>query len=215
MKLLEDWITDIIKKPIKVLNDECIDEDKTKEPLDLLYLPLIDRYSVEQKATREASHVSDVILHNLHQKIRKCVCEEPIWFSVIWYLSHPLPISIAHDLIDRGIAVFQMALSRQVDEVQWRLATFNEDALYTLIRERYMESRYSVDQFDMMLKLYEYNIDGIIYMLSFYATPSPEKEAVFLAAIEREKGRVSDYIRQRFEDFFNERLRKSVNAQLE
>lgn len=189
MNLLEDWLKNLIKKPITVLNDKYPDEDIVRAELDSLFLPLVDSCAVEQKKVRAASHVSDAILQKLHKKIRNHPCEETIWSGVFWYLVSPLPISLAHDLVDRWTATIMMGMTRQVDEVQWRLATFNEDALYTLVRERYQEPKYSVAQFETMLRQYAYTIDGdgILYMLSFYETPSPEKKAAFMAAIIREK----------------------------
>src|SRR4051812_18505173 len=139
MNLLEDWIKNLTKQSIASLNDKYQEEDIAKTELDSLFLSLVDAYSLEQKRVKEAGHVSSAVLQKLHKKIRDQSCEEEIWSSVFWYLANPLPISLAHDLIDRWVATIMMGMSRQVDEVQWRLATFNEDALYTLIRERYQE----------------------------------------------------------------------------
>lgn len=208
MNLLEDWIKDLIKKPLAFLNDKYPDEDIVKVELDSLFLPLVDSYSVEQMKVREAGHVSNAVLQKLHKKIRNRPCEETIWSGVFWYLANPLPGSLAHDLVDRWIATIRMgSFTRQVDEVQWRLATFNEDALYTLVRERYQEPEYSTAQFETMLRQYApINGDGILYMLSFYETPSPEKKAAFMAALVREKRNWRKYkhTRKRLKQFIRE-----------
>ncbi len=208
MNLLEDWLKKLIKKPITVLNDKYPDEDIVRTELDSLLLPLVDPYAMEQKNVRAASHVSDAVLQHLHKKIRNHPCEDAIWSGVFWCLVNPLPLSMAQDLVDRRISTVMMGMTRQVDEIQWRLATFDEEALYTLIRERYIEPQFSVAQFETMLRQYAYTIysDGILYMLSFYETPSPKKKAAFIAAIVREKRnwRKVKYTKKRLKQFMRE-----------
>ena len=202
MDSLEGWMDSLVSKPIEVLNDAYLDEEDARKELDSLQLPKTGGYTVG------ASHVSDGAIQQLHHKVRGQRCEDGIWWAVLWYLAHPLPASIAHDLIDRGVATNIMGMTRQVDEVQWRLATFDGDALYTLIRERYVEPQYSVAQFEAMLKRYSLTrySEGILYMLSFYETPSPEKKAAFIAAIVREKRnwRKWKHIKKRLKRFMRE-----------
>ena len=202
MKSLEDWLTGSIKKPIAVLNEKYKDEDDVKKELDSLPLPKSNGYTVH------SSHVSNGVIERLHKKIRGHSCEDAIWDAVLWYLAQPLPILIAHDLIDRAISTIMLGMTRQVDEVQWRLATFSEDALYTLIRERYVEQRYSVAQFETILEQYSYTIysDSILYMLSYYETPSPDKKAALLAFIisQKRNWRKWKHIKKRLKQFMRE-----------
>ncbi len=202
MNPLENWLKNLLNNPIEVLNRKYLDEDDVKKELDSLSLPKTNAYTVH------SSHVSDIVIQQLHDKIRSYSCETAIWDAVLWYLAHALPITVAHDLIDRGIATVMMGMTRQVDEIQWRLATFSEDALYTLIRERYQKPHFSVLQFETMLEMYLYTVhgDGILYMLSFYKTPSLEKKAAFMAAIIREKRnwRKWKHIKKRLKQFIRE-----------
>jgi len=173
-KSIEDWINNLISQSIELANSNYEESAVLIEQLELL--PLL-----ENRGNKVASsYISSETLYNLHRKLRDEICEEAVWSAVIWFLAHPLPIPIAHDLIDRNISLFKMALNRQFEEVQWRLATLVDDALYTLVRERYVEFQYSVKQFEIMLQMYKFSesYDGILYMLSFFQTSSPEKEAI-------------------------------------
>ncbi|RYF43677.1 MAG: hypothetical protein EOO38_18645 [Cytophagaceae bacterium] len=135
MNVLENWIENLLGEPIDLLNATYLDDGIVREELDSLPLPLSKRgYTVE------ASYVSDYVLDQLHTKICAEPCEEAIWSTMVWFLAHPLPFDIAHDLVERGISTAAMAHTRQVDEIQWRLATIHEDALYTLITERYQRA---------------------------------------------------------------------------
>jgi hypothetical protein len=155
-----------------------------------------------------SSTVSDAILRQLHEKVREQRCENAIWDAIFWYLARAIPLAIAHDLIDRGVSTIRMGMTRQDDEVQWRLATFNEDALYTLIRERYVDEQYSVAQFESMLEQYSYTIhsNSILYMLSYYTTPSSEKKTALLAFIVKQKRnwRKWKHIKKRLKQFLRE-----------
>ena len=184
MRPLQDWIVVLVRRSVSDLNDRYATEESVRHEIDSLPLPTDKRgYTVE------SSHVSEQVLQQLHRKIRNIPCERAIWNAVIWYLADPLPLSVAHDLIDRLISTNAMSMTRQVDEAQWRLATLYEDALYTLIRERYVEPRYSISQFEKILEAYQrsFYYSGILYMLSFYETPSPEKQAIFEKAVVQEK----------------------------
>lgn len=202
MKSLESWLKSLIKKSIEVLNERYRDEEDVKKELE--FLPLAETKGY----TAHSSHVSEAVIQRLHEKIRGQRCENAIWDAILWYLAHSLPIAIAHDLIDRAISTVMMGTTRQVDEVQWRLATFSEDALYTLIRERYVEQRYSVIQFEAILEQYAYTIhsDSILYMLSFYETPSPDKKAALLAFIisQKRNWRKWKHIKKRLKQFIRE-----------
>ena len=224
MNVLEDWINDVIAKPIGVLNEKYADNNIAREELEALFLPLTDRQSLDQMKVRKASRVPTTVLQELHHKMRNQPCEEEVWSAVIWYLHKPLPASLAHDLIDRWIATNMMEMTRQVDTVQWRLATFKEYALYTLIRERYQKPQYSVTQFEMMLKQYAaQDEDGILYMLSFYDTPSSEKKAIFMAAIKqlhkklkkRKNKKLSSHIKHRIKEFLREEAKASRDLSTE
>ena len=186
MNILEDWIKDLTEQPLERLNDRYATEEIVREEVDALPLP------TQNGNTVEASQVYHAILTQLHLKIRGQVCEAALWDALLWYLAHPLPAAMAHDLIDRGIAVVARTSTRQEDEVQWRLATRHEDALYTLIRERYTEPKFSADQFEAMLNIYQYRYDDLLTMLLSSATASPDKAAIFVAAIERELDRLDE-----------------------
>ena len=199
MNLLENWLSVLVEKPNEILNDLYSEEADVRKEFEALFLPKTKGYIVE------SSHVSNDILQRLHEGIRGHACEEIIWAAVFWYLADPLPTAIAHDLIDRAVAIDMMGMTRQIDEVQWRLATFDENALYTLVRERYREPQYSTSQFESMLEQYSYTVhsDGILYTLSFYETPSIEKKAALVQAIirERKNKKLTKYIRKHLKKF--------------
>jgi len=196
MNILENWIIELLEKPIEEFNDKYRSETIVMDELHALPL------SRKQEHFVNASYVSDDVLYKLHEKIRNCSCENSIWESTVYFLVHPLPAKIAHDLIDRLIATVGMAHTRQVDEIQWRLATFLKEALNPLISERYEDERFSDDQFRKILKTYKYNneYESILYMLESRLASSDEKEAIYLAAVEEEKGRINERQHQRDSD---------------
>ena len=184
MNTLENWIQKLIEKPIKFKGISDVEEHIRKK-LETL-LPRNNGSAVGANA------VYSEVLWQLHLKIRGHKHEDAIWSNVLWYLSHPLPATLAHDLIDRGVATIMMSHTRQENEVQWRLATMYEDALFQLVRERYTEPQFSVEQFETMLAIYNYRGDGLMTMLLSFRTESPEKEAVFIRAVERELEWISE-----------------------
>jgi hypothetical protein len=74
----------------------------------------------------------DEVQHALHTKLRGARSEEEIWSAAIRALSHPLVPQIAHDLLDRDIAVRALEHSRQTEDVQWRTADFGGVVLLAL-----------------------------------------------------------------------------------
>ena len=190
MKTLENWIEKFIEQPINFKKKIDVEAHLRKE-LDALALSTNGGNSVE------SSRVYNEILRLLHLEIRGHAQEDAIWNALLWYLSHPLPTSLAHDLIDRGVAIIAMCHTNQQEEVLWRLATIDEDALYTLVRKRYMERQFSPEQFAMMLDIYVPRDDGLLTMLLSFWTESAEKEAIFVAAIERKLEWISEQKKQR------------------
>lgn len=192
MNTLENWIQKLIEKSINFKGIDNVEAHLEKK-LKKLSFPQNDGSAVG------ANHVYSEVLWQLHFKIRGHKHEDAIWSSVLWYLSHPLPTTLAHDLIDRGVATVMMSHTRQEDEVQWRLATMHEDALYTLIRERYTEPQFSVAQFETMLEIYRWGDDGLLTMLLSFWTKSPAKEAVFVAAIEHKLEHWSELKKKKYQ----------------
>ena len=213
MKTLENWIQNLTEKPInfKGINDV---ESHLEKKLRKLSLSKNGGFAVQ------GARVNKRILRQLQLKIREHKHEDAIWTNVLWYLSRPLPSKLAHDLIDRGIAISMMSHTRQKDGVQWRLATIHRDALYTLVRERYTESQFSVEQFYTMLEIYPWLDDGLLAMLLSFRTDSAEKETVLVAAIERELKYFSEMKKQDYKRsgaaYFKQRLanREDIIEQL-
>jgi hypothetical protein len=203
---LEDWIQSLLEQPTDALNSRYTQEQIVYDELEYLPLPK----SKSRGYTVEASHVSEAVLENLHEKIRGQSCEPALWNVVVWYLAHPLPIALAHDLIDRSVSFIAMGHTRQVDEVQWRLATLVEDALYTLIRERYQQDRYSAALFEAILQQYYFSdhYEGILYMLTYFQTPSTQKKDILIERVECYKKKASKYIKKRLKQFLREEARE-------
>jgi hypothetical protein len=178
MKALENWIVNLLAMPLKAINENYRSDEDVRRELKLL--PLCES---EGGYTHAGSEVSEEILFRLHAKIKRQPSENDIWVAVIWYLSTPLPLKLAHDLIDRNIAVTDMVYSPQLDEIMWRLATFDDDALYALVSERYTSSKYSVSQFKNILQQYVARHEYVLNILSERQASSRGKQAVFEKAV--------------------------------
>ncbi len=213
MKTLDTWIQKLLQKPIKFKGIDDVELHLEKE---------LKKWSLPQKngSAVGASRVNKATLRRLQLAIRGHKHEDAIWTSVLWYLSDPLPVTLARDLIDRGVAIPMMSHTRQHDEVQWRLATIHENALHTLVCERYIEPRFTVEQFATMLEIYSRRDDGLLAILLCYQTQSPEKEAVFVDVIKRELKRFGGLGKKRYKSsgaaYFKQRLatRPDIIAQL-
>lgn len=198
MNSLEDWIQHLVEMPLEEISSKYSEYDAALRELESLPFLLESREHASKSYSSFLEHreqmmrwgaVSEEVLEALHRKIRGDSCEGTIWDGVLWFLSHPLPMAMAHDLIDRRISTNALGITRQVDEVQWRLATFDSDALCTLFTEWYMEPQYSVAHFENMLVLYSRRVtdEAILYILSCKPNPSPEKKAALKGVIIREK----------------------------
>lgn len=177
-ELLQNWLANLLEKTNDYIDHLFHSEELVKQQLESLNLPRKNGYTVG------ASRVSEPVIEKLNKKIKGITREIEVWNVVLWYLENPLPVPVAHDLIDRIISISSMSFTRQKDEVQWRLATIDEDALYILIRERYIGLQYSTIDFKNMLKLYWMQREGILQMLSFYEASSLEKENVYRMVLE-------------------------------
>jgi hypothetical protein len=99
---------------------------------------------------------------------------------VITYCAHPLPDAIAHDLIDREVAIARLGHSRQTDDVQWRLAGFYDEARLTLAIDLYTNPRYSTAGLQRLLRQFPTDT-WMLDTLSRRTPSSTEKQAAYVA----------------------------------
>ncbi|RYX84411.1 hypothetical protein EON83_09790 [bacterium] len=146
MTTTQDWILQLLGQPIEKLNREYDYFDEVAA------LPEVaaNRY--------RSSDVSASVLHQLHQKVRGQECEFWAWGTVIFPIRDPLPPAIAHDLIDRDIIVSQLGHTRQLDEVQWRLASLVDEALLTFAWDMFNKPTYSAAELEKLLTQHTDNL---------------------------------------------------------
>lgn len=125
------------------------------------------------------------MLHALHQHLRGRASERAIWDAVVAVLDRPLPAEVAHDLLDRRVAIDALMPSRQQDEVQWRMAReLGEEAALTLAFEYHRDPGRSTEEFRALLQEFADDSWMLRGLVDRWAS-SPEKEAAYREVIER------------------------------
>jgi hypothetical protein len=180
---LANWIDGVLAQPKSVLarkynrahRSAAMDEvEQLHKSNDLSY------------PVRQPADLPDGLLDQLAVKLRGSSAESPIWGAVIVHLGQPLPPAIATDLLERRIAFDTLGHSRQVDEVQWKLAEVYPEALLTLAIDRYTLSQYSLADLQAVLTSFRDNdaYRSVLALLAeLYEASSPEKEQAYLAAV--------------------------------
>ena len=149
MHSLEDWIKQLLTRPLAELNRKY-DYRGTAEQE-------VQSFADAGPRSYRSAYVSAETLRGLHEKIRGQKCESSIWNAIIFHLRDSLPTSIAHDLIDRNIIVSQMGHTRQNDEIQRRLAFSVDEALLTLVGEMFTKPTYTVTDLENLLSQHPIN----------------------------------------------------------
>jgi hypothetical protein len=109
---LEDWVRKLLELPTGILEQRFADWSSAED--EIYALPY---FSLRRQQFRR---VALPLLENLASKIGGLDCEAVIWRPLLECLEHPLPESVAYDLIERDIEITALGHTRQTDEVQWR-----------------------------------------------------------------------------------------------
>lgn len=182
MKYLGDWVKDLVAQPIAYLNHRYADTDMVLgEDVALRDIEALPFFSPLRKRFRQ---VSDETLLELNHKVRNCPCEEPIWEAILWHIEHPLPTEVAHDLVDRKIAITLLGHTMQNEEIKWRLAPLVDEALLTLAKEFYMNPERSVEELQSVLRQYP-DHQWMLSSLAHCYSSSIEKRAVFIEVVKQ------------------------------
>ena len=139
---------------------------------------------IQQEDPHFYEKVSSELLQQLHTKLRKSRVEKFIWPCLVWHLKNALPSEVAHDLLDRKIAVNELGHSRQNEDVQWRMAMFYDEALLTLAKDRYCSRKYDLSEFRRVLD-FNSTHDWMMSFLSHAPASSKAKEQLFLDTAKR------------------------------
>jgi hypothetical protein len=185
MRPLENWVCETLERSVRELNLRYANDEAVSRELEAV---------IPRKAHRNkihCEHVSSECIESLHKKLRNETCESGIWEALLRFLGDPLPSTVAHDLIDREIAVLDMGHTRQCDEIQWRLSELVEEALLTLIMERYVDERYDQESFLEVFNPHSAHGE-VLEMLSFHIASCREKEEIFLDAASQNVEFLSD-----------------------
>ena len=145
------------------------------------------------------SPIDESLLVRLHEKLRGLSCEDPIWNGVVWYLSQPLPLNIAHDFINRKI-VAMLANSTQHDEILWRLVrgTGDQDPLLTMAKVRYEKDDWSLhDWEEILVEIVNYDAEDsyCLEIVTGWSASCDEKEDAFYKVVQQhpEYQKIIDY----------------------
>ncbi len=187
---LQSWI----EKLLLCSNEELCEKYKFEEDADEeLGSPHLNAKRVMK------SPIDESLLLQLHEKLRDLSCEDAIWNGVVWYLSQPLPLNIAHDFIDRKV-VAMLANSRQHDEILWRLVrkTGDPDPLLTMAKARYEKDDWSLrDWEEILVEIVKYDADDsyCLEIVTGWFASCVEKEDAFYKVVEQHPRRqaIIDY----------------------
>jgi hypothetical protein len=179
---LVDWIRGLLTQPNSVLERKYREEHYGEAFAEVQQLHESNGLSYP---VRQPADVPDGLLDQLAAKLRGTGAEGAIWAAVIVNLGQLLPPAIAYDLLDRRIALDILGHSRQVDEVQWKLAELYDEALLTLAIDQYTLPQYSRADLESVFANFREN-SGYRWMMAVlahqYEASSPEKEQAYVAA---------------------------------
>jgi len=120
--------------------------------------------------------VAEELLLRLHQSVKgKPEVEERIWDQLIPHLSHPLPTSIAVDLIQRRVSIPTLVQNLQTTDVSIDL----EEALTHLACDLYGNPQYSAHEFSTLLSQFPAH-KHLFDRLSYQIPSCPEKKTAFV-----------------------------------
>ena len=210
MHSLEDWIIKLIDEDIDKINRKHSPNNYGAVEEEIESLPDIESM---QYAT---SQVDANLLEKLHLKIREQKCEVEIWHAIIFHISGPLPILIAHDLIDRDIIVSQLGHTRQEGEIQWRLASLVDEALLTLFRDLYTNPNSKVEELRKLLNQHS-NHGWLLDKWEHWAnkSSSSDKEIVFHRWVWEHQNRPANFPNpEDYLEIMADRERKKVEERL-
>lgn len=122
----------------------------------------------------------DALLAEIHQRSRNQPWEGSLWYGgILLFCPTPLPLAIAHDFIDRGIAHTFLSHSHQEEEVWWRLVEDPDpEAVYLIAYYRYERPEDNWHRVEEVL--HQFPWDDLLHKLA-RATPSSREKAVGLA----------------------------------
>lgn len=139
------------------------------------------------------------LLTRLHERTRGAVWEEELWFWLLQFLPGGLPDAIAHDLIDREIAIDALGHCNLGDGALWRLADRVDEALLRLAKRRYVSEQYTADAFEEVLHAFPQHEWTL---MSLPSLPASDREKVErLAAYIRRHPRREELVRHACEEF--------------
>lgn len=141
------------------------------------------------------------LLSRLHEQTRGAEWEADLWFWLLQFLPDGLPDAVAHDLIDREIAVDALGHCNLTDAALWRLAGWVDEALLTLSKRRYVSAEHTADQFEEVLYAFPQHKWMLMSLPSLL--PSSHEKAERLAARLREHPRRDELLRHACDDFLD------------
>lgn len=175
LKYLDDWVRALLEVPRDAVDTLFGREDVARQSIEAM--PFYTRHRAGFR------HAAPDLLLALHAHVRGLKAERGIWEALLFVVEDPLPDEVAHDLIDRDIAVSWLGHSRQSDAIMWRLAPLVEEALATMADQIYTSPRHSAEELRQLLDRFP-NIWMLLNSLAHARPSSEEKRAVFEHAIE-------------------------------
>lgn len=115
---------------------------------------MLDDFGTLQQATWDvppASPLIDAQLRRLERLVRDQAWEETLWDNVLRGVWTAIPDDVAESLIDRRIAILTLGHLPLSDRMLFRLMDEVVEALLTLAKRRYINDRYTPDQFEEVL----------------------------------------------------------------
>ncbi|PQV64480.1 hypothetical protein B1R32_105162 [Abditibacterium utsteinense] len=178
LKGLEDWARGILATSKTELNRRFGTWKRSDEFSKVIEaLPFFSRYRPVFCTLSEGT------LRELHQKMRGQKCENNFWDAVAYVLKHPLPDDIAFDLIEREIAIAQLAHSPQSEAVLWRLTPFLEEPILTLAKRAYTDSNRTLEEFQNVINEFS-EPEWMMEIVAEWSASSLEKRQAFEKAVE-------------------------------
>ena len=140
--------------PFAGVDDRSADHWKQCSEDQAAVAAVLDDYGPFQQVAWDvppASSLIDAQLCKLERLVRGKAWEETLWNNVLRGVWTAIPDGVAESLIDRGVAILTLGHMPLSDRMLFRLIDEVVEALLTLAKRRYVNDRYTPDQFEEVL----------------------------------------------------------------
>ena len=137
-----------------------------------------DRLWALRVAAQEPLPVSVRSLERLHDRLKGKAFESDVWAELVAKAGFAIPEAIAHELLDRKIAVSAVFRSTPTMSVLRRVSMADSQAAWRLACTLCFSDRHSPDEFGAFLRAHAHHVEMLRSLARLDSVPGPKEEAM-------------------------------------